>query len=90
MMIAPSICQSKIEMRCCTTVVTNALSRVMSRVLVSARRVRNEFSSPTRTLQPQDMLEARLNEAATLKRLLEGMDVLYSQSDQVVTMRTGT
>lgn len=45
----------------------------MSRVLVSARRVRlNEFTH-TYIL---DMLEAKLNEAATLKRLLEGMKVL--------------
>jgi hypothetical protein len=54
--------------------VTNALSRVMSRVLVSARRVRlNEFTY----IHPQDMLEAKLNEAATLKRLLDGMKPLF-------------
>jgi hypothetical protein len=40
-------------------------------------------------VHPQDMLEATLNEAATLKRLLDGMKVLQSQPDHV-TMRTGT
>jgi hypothetical protein len=35
------------------------------------------------------MLEAKLNEAATLKRLLDGMKALQSQLEELLTMPTG-